>query len=123
MEHLRSVGKGQRGSHTIQFETDDALNYLFNVLVVSNTSSNDAWRKSVKEAGGNAHPAMFPTALPEFFIRMLTDEGDTVLDPFAGSNSTGWVADNLQRRWIAIDLDEGYVGDSGLRWSATSASD
>ena len=100
------------------FESDDALNYLFNVLVVSNTSSNDPWRKSVKEAGGNAHPAMFPTALPEFFIRMLTDEGDTVLDPFAGSNSTGWVADNLERRWIAIEMDEGYVVDSRLRWPA-----
>ena len=101
------------------FEADDALNYLFNVLVVSNTSSNDPWRKSVKEAGGNAHPAIFPIALPEFFIRMLTDEGDTVLDPFAGSNSTGWVAENLQRQWIAIDLDEGYVEASRLRWPAT----
>jgi site-specific DNA-methyltransferase (cytosine-N4-specific) len=101
------------------FEADDALNYLFNVLVVSNTSSNDPWRKSVKEAEGNAHPAIFPIALPEFFIRMLTDEGDTVLDPFAGSNSTGWVADNLQRQWIAIDLDEGYVEASRLRWPAT----
>ena len=107
------------GAIPSNFEADDALNYLFNVLVVSNTSSNDAWRKSVKEAGGNAHPAIFPTALPEFFIRMLTDEGDTVLDPFAGSNSTGWVADNLQRQWIAIEMDEGYVADSRLRWPAT----
>ena len=107
------------GAIPSNFEADDALNYLFNVLVVSNTSSNDAWRKSVKESGGNAHPAIFPAALPEFFIRMLTDEGDTVLDPFSGSNSTGWVADNLQRQWIAIDLDKGYVKDSRLRWSAT----
>ena len=101
---------------------DDALDHVFNLLVVSNTSSNDPLRKSVKENGVNAHPAMFPTALPEFFIRMLTDEGDTVLDPFAGSNSTGWVADSLQRRWIAIDLDESYVDNSRLRWFPPLAS-
>ena len=104
------------------FVAGDALECLFNLLVVSNTSSNDPLRKSVKENGGNTHPAMFPTALPEFFIRILTDEGDIVLDPFAGSNSTGWVADSLRHRWIAIDLDESYVDDSRLRWSPPPAS-
>ena len=110
------------GAIPSNFVTDDALDHVFNLLVVSNTSSNDPLRKSVKEKGGNAHPAMFPTALPEFFIRMLTDEGDTVLDPFAGSNSTGWVADGLQRRWIAIDLGKSYVDDSRLRWPPPPSS-
>ena len=104
------------GAIPSNFVADDALDHVFNLLVVSNTASNDPLRKSVKEYDGHAHPAMFPTALPEFFIRMLTDEGDVVLDPFAGSNSTGWVADGHQRRWIAIDLNESYVEDSRLRW-------
>ena len=59
---------------------------------------------------------MFPTALPEFFIRMLTDEGDTVLDPFGGSNTTGWVAESLERRWVTIDVEEDYVENSRFRW-------
>ena len=111
--------KDNGGAIPSNFESDDTLNLLFNVLVVSNTSSNDTLRKAVRVAGRGAHPAMFPSALPEFFIRMLTDEGDTVLDPFAGSNATGWVADTLRRRWIAIDVDEGYVDISRFRWSAS----
>ena len=104
------------GSIPPNFESDDALTYLYNVLVVSNTASNDGLRKSVRQAGGSAHPAMFPSALPEFFIRMLTDEGDSVLDPFAGSNTTGWVADSLRRRWISIEIKQDYVENSRFRW-------
>ena len=109
--------KDNGGAIPSNFEADDAMNLLFNVLVVSNTSSNDLLRKSIREAGNNAHPAMFPSALPEFFIRMLTDEGDRVLDPFAGSNTTGWVADTLRRKWIAMDINERYVESSRLRWT------
>ena len=110
-------GKDNGGAIPSNFESSDALNYLFNILVVSNTSSNDTLRRTMKEAGSSAHPAMFPNALPEFFIQMLTDEGDVVLDPFAGSNSTGWVADNLRRKWVAMDINEHYVESSRLRWT------
>ena len=113
----RSWARDNGGAIPSNFLSDDALNYLFNVLVVSNTSSNDSLRKSVRSIGGNPHPAMFPTALPEFFIRMLTDEGDTVLDPFGGSNSTGWIAETLKRRWVSIDMNEDYITDSRFRWS------
>ena len=104
------------GAIPSNFESDDALNYLFNLLVVSNTSSNDTLRKSVKASGRRAHPAMFPKALPEFFIRMLTDVGDKVLDPFGGSNSTGAVADGLGRRWLSIEVNREYVEASRFRW-------
>ena len=111
-------GKDNGGAIPPNFESDDAIEFLFNILVVSNTSSNDSLRKSMKLAGSSAHPAMFPGALPEFFIRMLTDEGDRVLDPFAGSNTTGWVADRLGRRWISIDINPDYVDSSRLRWQS-----
>ena len=110
------------GAIPSNFESDDALDYLFNVLVVSNTSSNDTLRRNLKKSGSSAHPAMFPNALPEFFIQMLTDEGDVVLDPFAGSNSTGWVADTLRRKWIAMDINEHYVESSRLRWTPPPGS-
>lgn len=115
-------GKDNGGAIPANFEADDALNLLFNVLVVSNTSSNDALRKLVKQAGGNAHPAMFPTALPEFFVKLLTDEGDSVLDPFAGSNTTGWVADQLRRRWVSIEANREYVENSQFRWTSGQAT-
>ena len=110
--------KDNGGAIPPNFESDDALELLFNILVVSNTSSNDSYRRLVRKAGSNAHPAMFPKALPEFFIKMLTDEGDVVLDPFGGSNSTGWVADTLRRKWISIDVNLEYVATSKFRWSS-----
>ena len=59
---------------------------------------------------------MFPTGLPEFFIRMLTSEKDIVLDPFCGSNATGYVAEQLGRCWLSIDKNYEYVKDSRFRW-------
>jgi DNA modification methylase len=48
----------------------------------------------------------FPAVLPEFFVKMLTDPGDLILDPFAGSNTTGSVAERLERRWLAFEREE-----------------
>lgn len=47
-----------------------------------------------------------------FFVKMLTDPGDLVLDPFGGSNSTGAMAEELGRKWIAIEPDREYVAGS-----------
>jgi len=55
------------------------------------------------------HPAVFPLALPEFFIKLFTKSGDNVLDPFAGSGSTGLAAIKLSRNYVLIDLEEDYV--------------
>ena len=109
--------KDNGGAIPSNFESDDALNYLLNVIVISNTSSNDTLRTAIRDAGQKAHPAMFPTALPEFFIRMLTDQDDKVLDPFSGSNATGSAAERLRRRWLSIDINGDYVETSRFRWS------
>lgn len=62
------------------------------------------------------HPARFPAALPEFFLKFLTLPGDIVLDPFAGSNTTGRVAETLDRRWVAVDVEDAYVRASAIRF-------
>jgi len=62
------------------------------------------------------HPARFPHGLPEFFIKFLTDPGDLVIDPFAGSNITGEVAERLQRRWLAFEIVEEYLEASKFRF-------
>jgi site-specific DNA-methyltransferase (cytosine-N4-specific) len=55
------------------------------------------------------HPARFPSEIPEFFIRMLTDPGDLVVDPFAGSCVTGEVAERLKRKWVCVEIVEDYL--------------
>jgi DNA modification methylase len=87
-----------------------------NFLKFGNNAANDLYTKRCKEAGAIIHPARFPAALPEFFIKLLTDEGDTVVDPFAGSNTTGSVSENLVRRWIAIEASEEYLQTSKFRF-------
>ncbi|OCQ97997.1 DNA methylase [Oscillatoriales cyanobacterium USR001] len=87
-----------------------------NVISASNTASNDYYQRRCKEAGIKAHPARFPQALPEFVIALCTEPGDLVLDPFAGSNMTGRVAETLDRHWLAFELDENYIKASQFRF-------
>jgi DNA modification methylase len=87
-----------------------------NVISASNTTSNDYYQNRCKAEGIKPHPARFPQALPEFVINLCTEPGDIVLDPFAGSNMTGRVAETLQRRWLAFEIDEDYLKSSKLRF-------
>ncbi len=86
------------------------------LLTISNTESNSAYLRACKAAGVAAHPARFPAGLPEFFIKLLTDPGDLVVDFFAGSNTTGSVADRLGRHWQTCELDPEYVAGSSFRF-------
>lgn len=87
-----------------------------NLLRIPNTESNSSYLRLCKRVGIQGHPARFPAGLPEFFIKFLTTENDLVLDIFAGSNTTGKVAEQLGRRWIAMEIDVGYVASSALRF-------
>ncbi len=60
------------------------------------------------------HPTQKPTALLERIIKASSNESDTVLDPFAGSFTTSFVAKNLKRKSIGIEIEEEYV-KIGLR--------
>ncbi|MDE0141618.1 MAG: site-specific DNA-methyltransferase [Caldilineaceae bacterium] len=110
-------GKDNGGAIPANFLTEDGLSTLFNVLVESNTSSNDPMRRALRKEGIDAHPAIFPLSLPEFFIHLTTDEGDVVVDPFCGSNTTGYVAESLNRQWLSIDVERGYLDASRARWA------
>jgi site-specific DNA-methyltransferase (cytosine-N4-specific) len=88
-----------------------------NLIQVGNNESNSSYIRESKRLGKKIHPARFPAELPRFFIEFLTDPGDLVLDPFAGSNTTGAVAEGLGRRWIAVEKLQEYAADSELRFS------
>jgi site-specific DNA-methyltransferase (cytosine-N4-specific) len=87
-----------------------------NLLTLANTESNSAYLRRCKEADIKPHPARFPQPFAEFFIEYLTNEGDIVLDPFAGSNTTGYVAERLKRRWISIEINDDYMRGSRYRF-------
>lgn len=87
-----------------------------NVIIASNTISNDPYLIKCKEQGMLLHPARMPQAIPEFFIKMLTDKGDLVFDIFAGSNTTGYCAEMLNRSWISCEIDEAFFEGSKLRF-------
>lgn len=93
------------------------------MLKMGNNSANDLYTMRCKEAGVPIHPARFPAALPEFFINLLTDPSDLVLDPFAGSNTTGAVAEGLHRCWLATDTIETYLEASRFRFTRTYSAE
>jgi site-specific DNA-methyltransferase (cytosine-N4-specific) len=80
-----------------------------NILALPNTESNSHYLRYCLEQNLPQHPARFPSTLPEYFIRMCTDKGDFVIDPFAGSCVTGEVAERLRRKWICCDTVEDYL--------------
>ncbi len=86
------------------------------MLQMGNNAANDTYTKKCKDFGLKIHPARFPAALPAFFFKLLTDEGDYVLDPFAGSNTTGAVAEAMGLRWIGAELVEDYLKASRFRF-------
>ncbi|MGE3805813.1 MAG: site-specific DNA-methyltransferase [Gemmataceae bacterium] len=87
-----------------------------NLLSIPNTRSNDEYFRKCRAAGLPIHPARFPAPLPDFFIRFLTSPGQLVLDPFAGSNMTGYCAESLGRTWLSIEINADYVAGSKLRF-------
>ncbi len=91
-----------------------------NLFALPNTESNSQYIKYCIEHDLPIHPARFPSALPEYFIRMCTDENDLVVDPFGGSCVTGEVAEKLNRRWCCCDTVEEYLQGAVGRFMASS---
>jgi len=86
------------------------------VLSFSNSTSNDSFMKNCRQRNIIPHPARMHGGLINFFINFLTDENDLVLDPFAGSNTTGACAEHAKRKWLSIEFEEKYAEQSKLRF-------
>jgi site-specific DNA-methyltransferase (cytosine-N4-specific) len=93
-----------------------------NMMKMGNNSANDAYTLRCKSEGIKIHPARFPSALPKFFIKMLTEPDDFVVDPFGGSLTTGAVAESLERRWMAGETQEEYLKAGTFRFLETEAN-
>jgi DNA modification methylase len=117
--------KGRPSGHDIGagFARDNGGAIPSNLLQISNSDSNGSYLRGCKTVGIKAHPARFPAKLPEFFIKMLTAPGDTVIDIFAGSNTTGVVAEGLGRKWKAFELSREYLAASTFRFLGEQVND
>lgn len=100
----------------------ERLPELHGLLPIANTASADEYLTYCRKHSIAPHPARMPPKLVEFFINFLTDPRDLVLDPFAGSNTTGFVAQQLRRRWIAIEQNVEYAKASMSRFPASHRS-
>jgi site-specific DNA-methyltransferase (cytosine-N4-specific) len=98
------------------FATDNGGAIPSNLLQIPNTESNSQYLRYCKQFDAKSHPARFPCALPKFFIKLLTNEDDLVLDIFAGSNTTGLVAQQLNRNWLSFELEPQYLAASVFRF-------
>lgn len=119
MKQLLKTGNynpGRRPSEHVvskdSFATDNGGAIAPSVLSIPNTQANDLYQQHCRANGIEFHPARMPTALPEFFIKFLTDPSDIVLDPFGGSNTTGAAADRLGRYWISVEPNSDYIRGS-----------
>lgn len=124
-EQTYNAGRRPSEHHisSTSFLTDNGGAIPGNVLSFSNTSSNDQYLRYCRLHGLRPHPARMPPGLVEFFVKFLTDPGDLVLDPFAGSNTTGAVAEGLGRRWLSIEPDSGYAIGSVGRFNAVKSTE
>ena len=69
------------------------------------------------ECANKGHSAVFPVALPEWFVKLFSDEGDVVLDPFSGSGTTGVACRTLGRRFVGIDMLQENCDLARNRWA------
>lgn len=126
MEDLLRNGytaKRRPSGHEIsdKFSKDNGGAVPPNLLAVANTESTSRYQEYCRDNNIAIHPARFPAQLPEYFIRMLTEPGDLVVDPFAGSCVTGAAAEGAGRNWVCCELSEEYVQGALARFEPGAA--
>lgn len=124
------LGKGYQprrrpSGHEIsdKFSVDNGAAIPPNLIAAANTESNSRYLRYCEEQGVPPNPARFPAVIPEFFIRMLTEPQDLVLDPFGGSCVTGEVAERLERRWMCGEIQDIYLTGAMGRFANEPVND
>jgi site-specific DNA-methyltransferase (adenine-specific) len=96
---------GQAGGRLTQIE-----NKGFTIIkIYGNSIRKDVIESNVETIKGNIHPAVYPEFIIQELLKLLTKEGDVVLDPFLGSGTTAVVAQRLKRKYIGIEIHSEYI--------------
>lgn len=124
-DYIGKPGKSQKrpagyGIGANSFARDNGGAIPPSLIQAANSSSNDSYRRQCRAAGLPIHPATFPEALPEFAIKLTTEPGDLVYDPFLGSATTAAVAERLGRRWIGSERSLVYLKGAAMRFPEAS---
>lgn len=109
---------GAIASNVLDF--DDPSQIPSNLLKFSNTKWDARYLDYCRSHKLEPHPARMRTDVAAFFIEFLTDPDDLVLDPFAGSNTTGATAEELDRRWVGVESEPTYAEGSKGRFHPDS---
>lgn len=119
------TAKDRPSGHQIStsFGKDNGGAIPSNLLQISNSESNGRYLGWCKKLEVKGHPARFPRALPEFFIKMLTEEDDLVVDIFGGSCTTGDACESLKRKWMCFEMDRNYIAGSIFRFLPDSLTE
>ncbi len=104
---------GQDGGRKIQLDK----NGFTIIRIYGNPLKKDVLTTPVESLKNCPHPAIYPVKIVEEFIRLLTQRGDVVLDPFAGSGSTAVAAFQTERAYIGFDISEEYCSYAQKRLS------
>lgn len=117
------TAKTRPSGHVIseKFGRDNGGSVPPNLLAIANTESNGRYQDYCRAHDIDIHPARFPAALPEYFIRMTTDPGDFVFDPFGGSCVTGAVSESLGRQWACVEMNAAYLAGAMARFGDAPA--
>jgi hypothetical protein len=107
----------QNAIETESIDPKKEVRFPTNAFSIAHTNSNDYYLRKCKEYGIKPHPARMPLDLIVFFLQFLTEPDDLVLDPFAGSNTTGFCAQFAGRRWVSIEANREYAQHSEIRFS------
>lgn len=110
----RVTGKRKRVAFTAYNDTGTAERFFY-CAKASPSDRNDG--------GLNGHPTVKPTALMEYLVRLVTPPGGVVLDPFAGSGSTGKAAVRLGFRFVGIEIDAAFADLARRRTAVCPAQD
>lgn len=117
LEPRHAVNRPGGSSSSNHMDIDHGGALPTTVLEVSRGESTSTYIRSLRRLGLPLHPARFPEGVPSWFIKVLTDPDDLVVDIFGGSSTTGHAAETLGRRWVTIDTDPRYVGGAVARWT------
>ncbi len=105
-----------RGIHKLAYGGQDGgrnnqiRNNGFSIInILGNKLKKDVIESPVEITKNNRHPAVYPIYIVQELIKLLSKEGDTVLDPFCGSGTTCLAAKNLHRDYIGIEINPDYV--------------
>lgn len=121
-EITSNFNKNNGGSISPNYIDFNEKDYLFNSMSIGNTSIQSSYNNFCRESGLDPHPARIQPQLIEYFLRFLTNEDDIVYDPFGGSNTTGMVAEKLNRKWISSEKEIDYIKGSLIRFYSEDKS-